>query len=269
MPISCVLASSGPASTTHQIPAESPAKIPMPPTSGVADARHRLASGARSRPRASGDRRSAQTTAMAAGSATRATSVVTTVEGRATVLGLCVPAQRLPRLERDHDGVRRPPALPRALLEPLPPRLPGEVQGLAPRRLLVPPEPPRTARRLPARLRGHLSEPEDAALPAVPARGPRVLDLLRDVADRRGSLADRLGGAREEGALPAPARGVLDGGHTGSHALRHARRADRALPRLRRGRTRGGVARDSAQHRLRRVRRLPVPDRGLPQRALP
>src|SRR3954470_2137666 len=206
MPISCVLASSGPASTTHQIPAESPAKIPMPPTSGVADARHRLASGARPRPRASGDRRSAQTTTMAAGSATRATSVVTTVEGRATVLGLCMPAQRLPRLERDHDGVRRPPALPRALLEPLPPRLPGEVQGLAPRRLLVAPDPARAPRRLPARLRGQLPEPEDAALPALPARRPGVLDLLRDVADRGSPFAHRFGGgpSRKGGSPPPP-----------------------------------------------------------------
>src|SRR4029079_6552621 len=92
----------------------------------------------------------------AAGRAAIAARVLTRCEGKGSLLGLCVPAQSLPRLVTDHDGLRRPAPLPRALLEPLPPRLPGEVQGVPAGRLLVAPEPARAARGLPARLRCHL-----------------------------------------------------------------------------------------------------------------
>ena len=74
-----------------------------------------------------------------------------------SVLGLCLPAQAVPRLVRDDDGLRRSPSLPRAVREPLPPGLPGEVQGIAARRRLVAPQPARSARRLPASSSGSSS----------------------------------------------------------------------------------------------------------------
>src|SRR5581483_3863081 len=137
-------------------------------------------------------------------------------------------ADTAPPYTGPHGGLRRPRPLPRALREPLPPRLPGEIQGLPARRALVAPEPAHPARGLPARLRRHLPEPQDTAVPAVPPRGPRVLDLLRNVDAVGGAVADRLRRAGQEGAFPAPARGVLDGGDAGRHVRRdggHPRRA--------------------------------------------
>src|SRR5581483_5424649 len=189
--------------------------MPIPPTSGVAATRHLLASGVRPRRRESGDRRSDQTTAAAAGRAARATSVLTTGQGRTPVLGLCVPARALPRLDRCDDGLRRSLPLPGAVLEPLPAGLPGEVQGFDPRRLLVAPQPARAPWCLPARVRRHLPEP-DAALRAVPARRARVLDLLRDVDAGGRAVADRLGRPDQEGAVPTSARRLLGGRHAGS-----------------------------------------------------
>src|SRR5882757_4232801 len=151
----------------------------MPPTSGVGAVFHRVSSGARSRFRAKRECRSAQIDSAAAGKAARAARVLTCGEGSGWLLGLCLPAQSVPRLRRDYDGVLRSPALPRALRQSLPAGLPGEIQGIHPRDLLVAAESADAAGRLPGRFRGALAEPEgDSALPAVPPRRPRLLDLL-------------------------------------------------------------------------------------------
>src|ERR687884_332964 len=90
------------------------------------------------------------------------------------------------------DGrVRRSRSLPRPVREPLPARLPGEVQGLGPRRLLVAAESARADGGVPRRLRPAVEGELDPALPAVPARRPCVLDLLRHVAADRGTIDDR------------------------------------------------------------------------------
>ena len=68
--------------------------------------------------------------------------------------------------------------------------------------------------------------------------GPRVLDLLRDVDAVGRALARRLGRPRQEGALPAPARRVLDGRDAGGHLRGDGGDPDRALADLRRRRAR-------------------------------
>src|SRR4029077_17885993 len=153
----------------------------------------------------------------AIGSATRATTVLTRCEGSGGVLGLCLPAQSVPTLVRDHDGLRRSPSLPRALCEPVPPGPPGEIQGLAARRALVAPQPARPARRLSGRLRPDLPEQEHLPLPRVPARGPCLLDLLLGLTAVGLALHGRQCGADPEGALPASARRILDGRDPGGH----------------------------------------------------
>src|SRR5690349_9564797 len=200
-----------------------------PPTSGVEAVRQRLAAGVRSSPCDSREWSSAQTARRVVGKAARAATVLTGSEGRASVLGLCVPGRRRPTLLRADDGLRRPAALPRALCEPLPPRLPGEVQGLAARRRLVAPEPARPARRLSRRLRRPLPEQDDPALPDLPARGPRLLALLLRVPPGGGALDDRQRRADQEGSLPAAARRALDGGDTSSDVRGDARDSRRAL----------------------------------------
>src|SRR3954452_15009857 len=92
-----------------------------------------------------------------------------------------------PTLGSLHDGLRRPRPLSRAVREPLPPRLPGEGQGVGPRDPVVAAEPARAGLRLPPPLRGPLEGQRDPALPAIPARGARVLDLLLDVAPDGGT----------------------------------------------------------------------------------
>src|SRR4051812_32021243 len=124
-----------------------------PPTSGVLAERHRLAWGARSRCRETRERSRIQREAAAAGAATTAATMFTGSEGRRRVLGLCLPAQAVPRLLRADDGLRRPAAVSRAVRQPVSPRFPGEIQGIAARRVLVAPEPARAARGLPRRLR--------------------------------------------------------------------------------------------------------------------
>src|SRR5256885_12600924 len=107
-----------------------PKKIAMPPSSGVGRSCQRSLAGAATSRTAREDRRSAQTASAAAGKAARAARVLTCGEGSGAVLGLCLPAEDVPRLIREDDGLRRSAALSRALREPLPARLPGEVQGL-------------------------------------------------------------------------------------------------------------------------------------------
>src|SRR5206468_10296263 len=104
--------------------------------------------------------------------------VLTSSEGNRAVLGLCVPAQSVPRLVRADDGLRRSPPLPRALREPLPPRLPGEIQGLPARGPLVAAQPARPARGLPRRVRAPLPEHAHRPLPRLSPGRPRLLDLL-------------------------------------------------------------------------------------------
>src|SRR3954452_8273059 len=163
-----------------------------------------------------------------------------------------------PTLGSLHDGLRRPRPLSRAVREPLPPRLPGEVQGVGPRDPVVAAEPARAARRLPARLRAPVAGQRDPALPALPARRPGVLDLLLDVAPDRGALDDRQRRADQEGALPAPAGGVLRRRDAARDVRGDARRAGRALARLRAGGAVDGVARDPARRALRLLRRRAV-----------
>src|SRR4051812_37107712 len=107
------------------------------------------------------------------------------------------------------DGLRRPPALPRALREPLPARAAGEVQGLRARARVVARVPARADGRLPARLLRALAPERDRPLPALPANGARALGLLLERDRALGALADRLRRADQEGALPAPARAAL------------------------------------------------------------
>ncbi len=169
--------------------------------------------GPRSRPRAAGPRaqQQPQPRGAAAGRAATAAIVLTALEGRGPLLGPCLPARAVPTLLRADDGLRRPPALPRAVREPLPARFPGQIQGLGARRRLVAGESARPARRLPARLRAAVHERQHPALPDLPARRARLLDLLLGLAAVGGALDGRQRRADQEGALPAPARRVLDG----------------------------------------------------------
>ena len=182
MPPSSLVSGIALTATASQRPAVIPRKMPTPPKSGVALSCHRSAEGAATRRRANGQRSSRYTVSAEAGRAAAAVRVLTRREGSGAVLGLCLPAQSVPTLVRDDDGLRRSASLPRALCEPVPPGLPGEVQGLAARRPLVAPQPARPARRLPGRLRADLPEQEHLSLPRVPARGPRLLDLLLGLA---------------------------------------------------------------------------------------
>ena len=71
----------------------------------------------------------------------------------------------------------------------------------------------------------HLPEHEDRALPDLPARRARLLDLLLGLAAVGGALDDRQRGADQEGAVPAPARRVLDGRDAGGDVRRDGRRS--------------------------------------------
>src|SRR3954452_20079174 len=268
MPTSSEVSGIAPTATVSQSPTLMPMKIAMPPTSGVGRSCQRSALGAATSRVASGERRSAQTASRTAGKAASAAAVLTCGEGRGAVLGLCLPARAVPRLVLRDDDLRRPAALPRAVREPLPARLPGEVQGVGARDRLVAPEPARAARRVPARLRAALPA-DDPALRDLPARGARVLDLLRHLAAGVVALARRLGGADQEGALPAAARRVLDDRHAGGDVRGHGRDPRRALARVHPRRALHGLARAAARARLRRPRRRARADRRVPERALP
>src|SRR6476660_2071822 len=163
--------------------------MPMPPTSGVGAVRQRVSSGARSRFRAKRERRSAQIDSAAAGKAARAARVLTCGEGNRSLLGLCLRGRRVPTLGRDDDGLLRPPALPRALRQPLSAGLPGEIQGIAARDLLFPPQSARAPGRLPGRFRAALPEQEHPALSRLPPGPACLLDLLLRLAPARGTVA--------------------------------------------------------------------------------
>src|SRR5262249_1142463 len=114
-----------------------------------------------------------------------------------------------------------------------------------------------------------LERPDDSPLPALPPRRPRLLDLLRDVAAGGVALARRRSRPREEGALPAAARRLLDGRDAGRDVCGDAPDPDRALADLHSGGPGLRVALDSARCAVRRLRGGPLPDRRVPQRALP
>src|SRR5581483_8315558 len=276
-----------PAAAASQKPALNPAKMPMPPSSGVGVSCQRSAEGTATRRRASGVRRRSQIAPPDAARATTARDVLTVLAPAAPVRappgrgsegsrragrGACsqelrvtdgcevlvshaspVPAPRRPRLGPD-GGLRRPRALPRALREPLPAQLPGQVPRLRARDRLVARQPARADGRLPARLRRPPPADRDPALPALPARRARLLDLLRDLAAGGLPLARRRGGARPQGALPAAARPVRGRGDAARHVRAHARDPGRALARLRPVGPLDGVARDPARGALRRAR---------------
>src|SRR5512133_1792543 len=95
-------------------------------------------------------------TAAQAGSAAIAASAVTPAKGSEALLAPCLGRAGVSgsetRVERARDDVPRPPALPRALRQPLAPRPAGEVQGLGARGRVDAREPADAARDLPARL---------------------------------------------------------------------------------------------------------------------
>src|SRR5437868_1947013 len=124
MPAISFVSGTAPTAIASHRPAEMQRKIATPPKSGVGRSCQRSADGAATSRIANGDRSSSQTASAAAGKAATAATVLTRGEGSGAVLGLCLPAQAVPRLVRADDGLCRPPALPRALREPLPPRLP-------------------------------------------------------------------------------------------------------------------------------------------------
>src|SRR3954454_16865962 len=105
-----------------------------------------------------------------------------------------------------HGRLRRPRPLPRAVREPVPARLPGEVPRLGARDRVVASQPDRAHGGLPRRLPAALAGRRHPLLPALPPGGDRVLDLLRDVPPDGVALARRQRRPGEEGALPAPAR---------------------------------------------------------------
>src|SRR6266851_794038 len=203
--------------------------MPTPPTRGVAAPRHRLWSGIRSSPSETRVRSRTQTASMVAGRAVTAASALTGGEGRRPVLGPCLPARGVPTLLRADDGLLRPAALPRAFREPVPARFPREVQGVGARCRVVAVEPARPPGRLSRRLRRTDQKRRHTALPDLPARRARLLDLLLGLAAVRGALDDRQRRADQEGAVPAPARRPLDGRDAGSHLRADDRHPGRAL----------------------------------------
>src|SRR2546421_6464703 len=232
MPAISRVSGTAPTAIAIQSPTVIPTKSATPPSSGVGRSCQRSADGAATSRAARVDRRSAQAASAAAGKAARAARVLTCGEGSGAVLGLCLPAERVPRLIREDDGLRRSAALPRALRESFPARFPGQVQGLAARRPVVAAEPARAPRRLPRRVRAALERRDDSPLPALPPRRARLLDLLRDVAAGRGAFARRLRRADQKGAVPAPARRVLDGRDAGGDVRGDGRDPARPLARL-------------------------------------
>src|SRR5207253_14077 len=125
-----------------------------------------------------GSRRAAAANAAAATAKTTGTHV-TCAERRASA-----------ELLHLRDGrLHRPRPVSRAVREPVPPQLPGAVSRLRTRHRVVARQPARADGRLPARLRcAPAADDAGTALPALSARGPRVLDLLRHVAPGRCAL---------------------------------------------------------------------------------
>ena len=170
--------------------------------------------------------------------------------------GGCVGRAAVTGLHWCHGRVHRSGALPGAVREPLPPRLPRQVPRVRARDRLVARQPGRARRRLPDRLRDHpRQERRDPALPALSPVGDRLLDLLRGVAPDGGPLAGRERRPDPEGALPAAVGGVLGGRDPGGHVRGDARDPDRPLADLHPGRAGDGLARAPARAAVRGARR--------------
>src|SRR5918995_6288558 len=90
----------------------------------------------------------------------------------------------MPRLIPARDDLRRPPALPRAVRQPLPPRPARQVQGLGAGAGVVARTSRRPDARLPARLQRDAEDPDGRLRPllALPPRRPARVGLLRDIA---------------------------------------------------------------------------------------
>ena len=227
-----LLASAGiaPAATAAQSPTLSPAKMPTPPKSGVGTSCQRSLEGTATSRRCSRVARRSQIASAEAGRAAIAARVLTSAEGRALLLGrvcsLCVPT-----LVAADDGLRRPRSLPRAVREPLPPRLPGEVQGLGARRPLVAAQPARSCS----------ASTCSSSASSSRARRSRTTRSTCSRASRAGSSSRPRCSRRrarsstrrpdQEGALPAPARRVLDGRDAGGHVRGDGGDPDRPLAR--------------------------------------
>ena len=160
-----------------------------------------------------------------------------------------------PSLDCCRERLRRPPPLPRALRQPLPPRSPRPLQGHDLRRRVVAREPDHAGGDLRARLLAALGGDVDRPLPAVPALRAQRVALRLLVAHRRRAVDARLRGADQEGALPAAARRLLGRGDAARAVRRAARRADRRRRDRHSGDAGHGAAVHSRRGRDRRARR--------------
>src|SRR5918995_5006741 len=140
----------------------------------------------------------------------------------------------MPRLIPARDDLRRPPALPRALRQPLSPRPARQVQGLGARAGLVARAPRRPDARLPARLQRDAEDPDGRlrALLALPARRAARVGLLRDLAPVGFAEPAREREPDPQGALPAAAPAALDGRDAARQLRGDARDRRRPQPRL-------------------------------------
>ena len=130
--------------------------------------------------------------------------------------------------------LRRPRPLPRAVREPVPARLPGEVPRLGARARLVARQPARADGRLPRRLRPALAG--RTTIPHYPLyllAGLACWIFFATSLQAARAVVRRQRRAGEEGALPAPARAVLGRRDAARHVRGDARDPDRALARLR------------------------------------
>src|SRR4051794_28898361 len=191
-----------------------------------------------------------------------------------TPLGKCYGARRRVGWSVDsaRDGrLRRPLPVSRAVLEPVPARSPGEVQGLGARRRLVAADAARADGDL---LRRLLEDPRPALprrrrLRALHAHRPRLLDVRRVRAPERVRVDALEREPDPEGALSAAARPALGCRHAGRRVLGDARRGrlrDRAQAA---GKPPLGAARAALRQPPRLPRRRDRARRGSRERALP
>src|SRR5688572_1276491 len=228
IPASSHDASSAPTRTATTAPAASPAAIPTPPNVGVMRPCRRVPVGcATSRPPTDGERRRAQSTKDATGSATTVTAALTADKGSPR-RGRITP--RRPTIAGG-AGLRRSPPLPRALRQPVPPRPAREVQGLRPRARVDARAAAGADARLPRRLLGALEGGGDRPrrLLALPPLRPPAVGVPRSLAPDGCAQPRRERAADPQGALPAAAGAPV----RGRDAARRVRHHDRDRPRAR------------------------------------
>ena len=210
-----------PTATASQIPTVSPAKMPTPPKSGVGASCQRLGGRGGDEPalrRGERSRSPDRERSGGEGGERREGAHESARVERCGVRAVFACTSRPYTSARPMTVYADLAALPRALREPLPPRLPGEVQGLAARRRSG-----RSSTRSSCSASTSSSSAllfqntHDPALPDLPARRARLLDLLLRLAAVGGALDGRQRRADQEGALPAAARRVLDGRDAGGH----------------------------------------------------